>query len=117
MSIQKKLNLPPSALAQTTADALWSEFPDMRPVGDARVRKNLVELDSILACTKPVQLRDMILTMNKDKWHRDWVASFERIAKELPRIKAAMRAEPGTNGQRESFVQKWERTVEERNRV
>lgn len=72
------------------AAALWVSHPEMKPVGPERQAKHLADLDAVLDLVSETDVIEMIRALRADKFRRDWVASFARIAEELPRIRTAM---------------------------
>lgn len=76
--------------ARTVATTLWGMYPAMKPVGEARQRRDLIELDAILALISKDDLYRLVAGLRLDTFKADWVSSIEQIAKNLPRIRAAM---------------------------
>jgi len=71
------------------AGALWSTYPEMKPVGLVRQQKHLADLEGVLELVSETEVMTLIRVLRADKFRRDWVSSFERIAEELPRIRMA----------------------------
>lgn len=114
----KKPKTKPEAISdrtKTVAAAVWGIYPDMQPVGLARKQKHLIELEAVLAMVSELDLMRMIRTLRTDKYRRDWVASFERIAEELPRIRLALTDESARLVSQ--FTQQWLKDKYERTRA
>jgi len=91
--------------ARGVATRLWEQFPNMKPVGAARIKRHLAELESLLATVTEGQIWDMVLALKEDKYRRQWVSSVVQIADNLPKIRAVL--ETGPVAKRESFTERW----------
>lgn len=58
----------------------------MRPVGEARIRKHLLELDGLLKATNPDELSRIINCLLADRYRRSWASSFETLAEHWPQV-------------------------------
>jgi len=86
---------PPSISDDTRAMAalLWSQFPRLKPVGEARQKRHLAELESLRAAgVTETDIYSFITTLGPDKFRRQWVSDFAQIAEHLPQIRAHFEA-------------------------
>lgn len=104
--------MKPSPISDDTralAALLWSQFPRMKPVGEARQKRHLIELEALRAAgVTEGELVRSIHALSSDRYRRMWVSDFGQIAEHLPQIRAHLEAmTPPKPVRSESFVSQW----------
>jgi hypothetical protein len=94
------------------ASRLWTEFPNMKPVGEKRVSKDLSNLEALLSALpepEEQELAGMIRSLRSDSFRKGWVASFSKIVEKLTDIRSHLErvSVPGDPARRPTFTERW----------